>query len=96
MLFAIMGFYKPEAELHLADLQDEVNEFVGQPLKQIRVAGPLFDEHDRRMGNLMLVDAADFDEAKRLLGISPFYQHDLYERTIVTEFRIEVGKLTGP
>jgi uncharacterized protein YciI len=92
MLFAVIGFYKQGAESRLLEIHEEVNEYLGQPYRQPKVAGVLRDQSGRRVGNLLFFEANSFKEANVQLSYSPFHQHGLYERTSVVEYDVEVGQ----
>ena len=92
MLFAVIGFYNEGAESRLLEIHDEVNEYLGQPCRQAKVAGVLRDQNGRRVGNLLFFEADSFDEANVQLSSSPFHQHGLYANASVVEYDVEVGQ----
>jgi len=50
MLYAWIGFLKPDADEIPASVQENTSDFLGQPLIKIRAAGPLRDASGRRAG----------------------------------------------
>lgn len=92
MLFALIGFLKPEAEERLPDA-DAINEHLAQPFRRTHLAGYLRREGGRRAGVMMLVEAESFAKAEALLRQSPFIKANLYERVEVMEYALEVGRL---
>ncbi len=91
MLFALIGIYRKGAEDHLLEIAPDVNEFLGQLMAAPRLAAVFRGEHGERLGNLVVVDAADFAEAKSHLLESPALHAGLYERVKIAELQIEVG-----
>ncbi len=91
MLFAVMGFFGATADTEPATLQPALNEHLGQPLLQIRLAGPLRDRDGRRVGMMVCIEAATFADAERYLHESPYFEAGLYDRVQVVEFDLEVG-----
>ncbi len=91
MLFAVMGFFKPNTDTEPANLQAAISEHFGQPLLHIRLAGPLRDPNGCRVGIMVLIEAEHFADAERYLRSSPYLEAGLYERVEIVEFDIEVG-----
>jgi len=93
MLFALIGFLKPDiAEDRLPDAE-RINEHLAQPFRRTHLAGFLRHEGGRRAGLMMLIEANSFAEAEGFLHQSPFFKADLYERVEVAEYALEVGRL---
>lgn len=93
MLFAMIGFYTKDAEARLLEISRDVNEYLGQVNGPPRLAGVLRGRNGEHLGNLMLIDAAGFDEAEARLNQSPALNAGLYERAQVAELDIEIGDL---
>jgi hypothetical protein len=93
MLFALVGFYREGAEDHLLEIACDVNEFLGQVLVPPRLAAVLKGKNGERIGNLVVVDAAGFEEAETRLKDSPVLQAGLYERSAIALFNIEIGDI---
>jgi len=91
VLVALIGFYSEGAEDHLHEIAADVNEYLGQILLPPRLAAVLRGEAGERLGNLVIVDAESFDEAKSRLQESPALQAGLYDRAEIAELEIEVG-----
>jgi hypothetical protein len=68
-----------------------VNEFLGQLLVPPRLAAVLRAPDGRKIGNLVVVDAAGFAEAEARLKESPALNAGLYERSAIAELEIEIG-----
>jgi hypothetical protein len=56
MLYAWIGFLKPEANSIPASLQESATDFLSQPLIHIRAAGPLRDATGKRSGMMMIFE----------------------------------------
>jgi uncharacterized protein YciI len=93
MLFTVTGFFKPGVDTAPGALQTDFNEHLGQPNLNIRLAGPLLDEHGAKIGFMGLVETETFEQAEAYLRDSPYFQADLYDRTEVAEFNVQVGRL---
>ena len=91
MLFAVMGFFGATADTEPATFQSALSEHLGQPLLQIRLAGPLRDRDGRRVGMMVCIEAETFADAERYLHESPYSKAGLYDRVQVVEFDLEVG-----
>jgi hypothetical protein len=95
MLFALIGFYRKGAEAQLLEISNEVNEFLGQPFLPPRLAAVLRDKVGNRVGNLVLIDAASFEDAEARWKDSPALKAGLYERSELARLDIEIGDLTS-
>lgn len=93
MLFAMMGFFKADADPSPPGLQDEFNEHLGQPLTRVRLAGYLRNRANERTGFLGLIEAESFDRAEAYLHGSPYFQGGLYRHVEVLQLDVEVGRL---
>ncbi|HLM40648.1 MAG TPA: hypothetical protein VK434_13805 [Microvirga sp.] len=92
MLVAIIGFFKPGADLASPSLQRELNEHFGPTPLNLRAAGYLHDPKGRKVGVMALAEAEDFTLAEAYLQASPFVRGDLLEWTEIVEYVIEVGR----
>jgi hypothetical protein len=93
MLFAMIGFYREGAEDHLLEISADVNEYLGQLLVPPRLAAVLHGPDGRKIGNLVVVDAAGFPEAEARLKESPAWNAGLYERSAIAALHVEVGEV---
>jgi uncharacterized protein YciI len=93
MLFSLIGFYREGAEEHLIEIAHDVNEYLGQLLVPPRLAAVLKDRDGKRIGNLVVIDAADFDEAEARLKESPVLQAGLYDRSAIARLNVEIGDI---
>ena len=91
MLFALIGLYRKGAEDHLLEIADDVNAFLGQILLPPRLAAVFRGKDGKKIGNLVIVDAADLKDAKSQLDDSPARRAGLYDRFEIAELQIEVG-----
>ena len=91
MLYAWMGFLKPDASPIPQAVQERVNDFVAQPLIKIRSFGPLLDASGGRAGMLMIFEHDSREDAERFVAESPFLKAGLYEDHRLYEYANEVG-----
>jgi hypothetical protein len=93
MIFAVVGFQKTPLAEEPPELSAALNEHLGPGAGGLRHGGYLRDAQGRRVGLLGLIEADDIARAERFLRDSPFSEADLYERTMVAEYLLEVGRL---
>ena len=93
MLFALIGFYKKNPEAHLLEISGDINEYLGQSISPPRLAGVLRGRNGEHLGNLMLIEAASFEQAEARLNGSPALNAGLYDRAQVAQLDIEIGDL---
>ena len=91
MLFAWMGFLKPDANPIPQAVQERINDFVAQPLIKIRSFGPLHDASGGRAGMLMIFEQDSREAAESFVADSPLLQAGLYEDHRLYEYRNESG-----
>ena len=93
MLFAVIGFFKPDVDSAPPELQADLNEHFAQPTLRIALAGYLRDRNGARAALMGLIEAESFDRAEAFLHSSPYTQAGLYDRVEVLQFDVEVGRL---
>ena len=90
MLFAWIGFLKPDGEIP-PELNLQVSDFVEQPYIDVRSFGPLCDETGHRAGMMMVFDIEDRAKAESFVATSPFLRAGVYEQHHLYEYRNEGG-----
>jgi uncharacterized protein YciI len=93
MLFAWIGFLKPDAGPIPQEVQLQTTEFIAQPYIKIHSVGPLSDDSDRRAGMMMLFEVADWAAARAFVKDSPYLRAGLYEKHHLFQYMSEVGGL---
>ena len=93
MLFAVIGFFKPDVDTAPAKLQADFNEHLAQPTLRIALAGYLKSREGARTALMGLIEAESFDRAEAFLHASPYFEAGLYDRIEVLHFDVEVGRL---
>ncbi len=93
MIFTVMGLLKDPTKPRAEGFQAALNEHLGQPFRRIISAGYLRDGGGNVLGVMAILDAETMEQAQSYLQESPFTQADLYERTLVAQYDIEVGRL---
>ncbi|MFL6766221.1 MAG: YciI family protein [Sphingomicrobium sp.] len=91
MLYAWMGFLKPDAAPVPQSVQQQTSDFLQQPYIIIHSVGPLRDETGRRAGMMMVFEADDRTAAEALVNESPYLNAGLYEDYRLYEYQNEVG-----
>ena len=91
MLYAWIGFLKPDAGPVPQAVQERVNDFVAQPLIKIHSFGPLHDEAGDRAGMLMIFEHVSREAAQRFVDDSPYLQAGLYQDHRLYEYANEAG-----
>ena len=90
MLFAWMGFLRPDAEPVPQSVQQQTSDFLGQPYIDIQFVGPLRDADGRRAGMMMIFEVADRAAAETFVQSSPYLKAGLYETHHLFEYQSEV------
>ena len=91
MLYAWIGFLKPAAESIPASIQEDVTDFLGQPIIKIRAAGPLRDEAGKRAAMMLIFEHESREAAQAFVNDSPYLKAGLYEDHRLFDFAKEVG-----
>ena len=91
MLYAWIGFLKPDAGSIPEDVQEQATAFLSQPLIKIRAAGPLRDASGKRAGMMMIFEHDSREAAESFVRDSPYLRADLYEDHRLYEYSNEVG-----
>jgi uncharacterized protein YciI len=93
MLFALIGFFRADAEPERDRIHERLNEYLAQPFRRVRFGGPLWDASGRRTGGLILLEADGFEQARAFLAANPYIAAGLYERTEVHRLDAQVGRI---
>jgi uncharacterized protein YciI len=91
MLYAWIGFLKPDAGPVPQSVQQRVNDFVAQPLIKIHSFGPLRDAAGGRAGMMMIFEHDSREAAEAFVADSPYLQAGLYEDHRLYEYANESG-----
>lgn len=91
MLYAWIGYLKPEFEAVPQSVQRLTSDFLGQPSINIRLAGPLREASGKRAGMMMIFEDESREAAESFVSESPFLKADLYEDHRLYEYDNEVG-----
>jgi uncharacterized protein YciI len=91
MLFAWIGFLKPDVEMIPQDVQQQTNDFLQQPFIPLHSVGQLCDENGRRAAMIMIFDAEDRAAAGAFVAGSPYLKAGLYERHDLYDYLSEIG-----
>jgi uncharacterized protein YciI len=91
MLYAWIGFLKPDAGPVPQSVQQQVNDFVAQPLIKIHSFGPLRDASGARAGMMMIFEHDSRESAESFVKESPYLQAGLYEDHRLYEYANEAG-----
>jgi uncharacterized protein YciI len=91
MLYAWIGFLKPDAGPIPQSVQQLTTDFLGQPSIKILSAGPLRDAEGKRSAMMMVFERDSREAAESFVLGSPYLQADLYEDHRLYEYDDEVG-----
>jgi uncharacterized protein YciI len=91
MLYAWIGFLRPDADPIPQTVQREATDFLSQPLIKIHLFGPLRDASGGRAGMLMIFEHDSREAAESFVAGSPFLEAGLYENHRLYEFANEAG-----
>ena len=78
MLYAWIGFLKPDGEQIPPSVQQEATDFLSQPIIKIRAFGPLRDAAGKRAGMMMIFEDESFEAAETFVKGSPILRAGLY------------------
>lgn len=91
MLFAWMGFLKPDAAPVPQSVQQQTTDFLAQPFIDIQFVGALRDSDGRRAGMMMIFEVANRSAAEAFVKTSPYLDAGLYEDHRLYEYQNEAG-----
>ena len=90
MQFVWMGFLKSNEPID-QDVQQQITDFLQQPLIPISSAGVLRGQAGKRSGYLVIFEAPDRAAAEALVRESPVRDAGLYSEYHLFEYQNEVG-----
>jgi uncharacterized protein YciI len=91
MLYAWIGFLKPDADPIPQAVQERTTDFLSQPLIKILAAGPLRDGSGKRAAMMMIFEHDSREAAEAFVKESPYLQADLYDDHQLYEYANEVS-----
>lgn len=91
MLYAWIGFLKPDAEPISQSVQQLTTSFLAQPFIKILSAGPLRAPPGKRAGMMMIFERESREAAENFIAESPYLRAELYEESGLYEYLNEVG-----
>jgi uncharacterized protein YciI len=90
MLFVVVCIDKPGTrELRIANRPKHVA-FLDGLKDTIVLAGPMLDDRGDAIGSMLLLEAADPAEARRLAAADPYAKAQLFESVRVEKYRISI------
>ena len=91
MLYAWIGFLKPDADPIPLSVQRLTTDFLSQPLIKIQAAGPLRDGSGNRAAMMIIFEHDSREAAEAFVKDSPYLQADLYDNHRLYDFANEIG-----
>lgn len=91
MLYAWIGFLKPDAESIPQSVQELTNDFLSQDFIKIELAGPLRDADGKRSAMMMIFEHESREAAESFVADSPYLKANLYQDHRLYEYANEVG-----
>jgi uncharacterized protein YciI len=90
LLFVALCFDKPgQVDLRMATRADHLA-FLDRHAAKVKLGGPFLDG-DRPVGSMLILDCADFTEARTLLSEDPYAKVGLFERVELRGWKRVVG-----
>jgi uncharacterized protein YciI len=92
-LFVLHCVDKPNSlDLRMATRQAHLA-YAGGFGGQMKLGGPLLDANGDMAGSLIVMEAADLDEAEAFSADDPYTKAGLWERVDIKSFRATIGSL---
>lgn len=73
MLYVVSGYFQLGVEAARLKVHENFNEHLRQRVAKVRFGGPLFDDRGSRIGELLVVEAADRNLAEAFLKRRSLY-----------------------
>ncbi len=90
MLFAALCFDKPgSVDLRMATREAHLA-FLAKYAAKVKLGGPFLDG-DKPVGSMLIIDCADYAEARDLLAEDPYAKANLFERVELRAWKRVVG-----
>lgn len=90
MLFAALCFDKPgSVDLRMAT-RDAHLAFLAEHAAKVKLGGPFLDG-DKPVGSMLIIECADYAEARELLAGDPYAKAGLFERVELRAWKRVVG-----
>ncbi len=83
---------KDSLELRMATRETHLD-YVAKAENPVLLAGPILDSDDKPEGSLLIISAADKDDAKRFADNDPYALAGLFAHVEILPYRIVRGKI---
>lgn len=95
MLYAIIAHDQPNGVEHRMAVRPVHLEHLKSIADKVVFAGALFDTDDKPKGSLMVIEAANLDEAKALAAADPFVTEGVFASYTVERWNWAINNPTG-
>ncbi|VAW25146.1 hypothetical protein MNBD_ALPHA11-314 [hydrothermal vent metagenome] len=92
MQFVIIGNDKNDALQTRKNVRADHLAYWGEQGKNFLAAGPFLDKNENPCGSMMIVEAGDIDEAKRMAASDPYVTGGVFENYEVRRWNWLLGK----
>ena len=91
MLFAFMGYDKPNGLAHRMAVRPEHLRHLDTLGDKLILAGPFLDDQGDMNGSIMVIEAESLEAAKGLYGSDPFVREGVFASYEVRAFKLGIN-----
>ena len=93
MLFALVAFDQPNHVAKRLELRPEHLKFLESLGDGLKLAGPYLNDKDEGIGTIVLLEAANLEEARATFARDPYYQAGLFDTLSIKPWRLSINHL---
>ena len=93
MLFALIAFDQPNHVAKRLELRPEHLKFLESLGDSLKLAGPYLNEKEEGIGTILLLEAANLEEARTAFARDPYYQAGLFDTLSIKPWRLTINHL---
>jgi hypothetical protein len=92
MQFALVAMDQPNAVKRRLEIRPEHLKHLDSLGEKLVLAGPFLNEAGEGVGSIVVVEAANLDEARAMLNRDPFVVHGLFDTVIIKPWKLSINK----
>ncbi len=93
MLFALIAFDQPNHVAKRLELRPEHLKFLESLGDSLKLAGPYLNEKEEGIGTILLLEAANLEDARAAFARDPYYQAGLFDTLSIKPWRLTINHL---
>lgn len=93
MYFALVAYDRPNAVVERQRLRPDHLRHLDALGDALIFAGPFLNDRDESVGSIVVIEAANLDEARTVFGRDPFMSQGLFDSVTIKPWKLTINKV---